>query len=189
VELRPEDIAEIVRIFNDSELVELRLEIGANRLYLSKQAGVGSPTWEVPPAPTAPAASSPAASSPAGASPAAANAPAPPAPTTAVPAEATASAPDASDADAAGPATTAAANLIDLKSPLLGVFYRRPAPDKPAFVEIGSEVGADDPVCIIDVMKMFSRVPAGVAGRVAEILVEDGQLVEHGQVLMRLEPR
>ena len=56
-------------------------------------------------------------------------------------------------------------------------------------IEVGSEVGADDPVCIIDVMKMFSRVPAGSAGRVAEILVQDGQLVEHGQVLLRLEPR
>jgi acetyl-CoA carboxylase biotin carboxyl carrier protein len=55
-------------------------------------------------------------------------------------------------------------------------------------VEIGSEVGPEDPVCIIDVMKMFSRVPAGAGGRVVEILADDGQLVEHGQVLMRLEP-
>ena len=180
MELRPDDIAEIVRIFNDSELVELRLEIGGSRLYLSKQAG-GS-AWE------SAAAALSAATAPAPAARGAA-----PAPTDAMEA---ATAPDASDADAAGGTTTAGgttaaavSNLVDLRSPLLGVFYRRPAPDKPAFVEVGAEVGADDPVCIIDVMKMFSRVPAGVAGRVAEILVQDGQLVEHGQVLMRLEPR
>ena len=167
MELRQEDIAEIVRIFNDSELVELRLELGGNRLYLSKQAG-GLARWEEASTPPSDA-PEPAAPSTAGPS------PAEPAPEAAAPAPA--------------PVHESAAGLVELRSPLLGVFYRRPAPDKPPFVEIGSEVGADDPVCIIDVMKMFSRVPAGVAGRVAEILVEDGQLVEHGQVLMRLEPR
>jgi acetyl-CoA carboxylase biotin carboxyl carrier protein len=165
VELRPEDIAEIVKIFNDSELEELRLEIGGSRLYLSKQAG-RAPGWEMA-APAAPAA----------------------APAVDVAASPAPSQPDTHEVAAPATAATPAANLIELRSPLLGVFYRRPAPDKPPFVEIGAEVGPDDPVCIIDVMKMFSRVPAGVAGRVAEILVEDGQLVEHGQVLMRLEPR
>jgi acetyl-CoA carboxylase biotin carboxyl carrier protein len=186
VELRPEDIAEIVRIFNDSELQELRLDIGGSRLYLSKQAG-GAPRWEEP------AAVGPAVA-PAGRQPEApateAGAVQPIAPFTAGSAEAS---PAGSQPGAAelgeGPGTSGAANLVDLRSPLLGVFYRRPAPDKPPFVEVGAEVGAEDPVCIIDVMKMFSRVPAGVAGRVAAILVEDGQLVEHGQVLMRLEPR
>jgi biotin carboxyl carrier protein len=78
--------------------------------------------------------------------------------------------------------------LTELRSPLLGVFYRRPTPNDPPFVEVGAVVGAEDPVCIVDVMKMFTQVPAGVAGRIAEICVEDGQLVEHGQVLMRIEP-
>lgn len=179
MELRQEDIAEIVRIFNDSELQELRLDLGGNRLYLSKQAG-GLAGWE----------SAPAASAPAPA----------PAPATTAPAPATAPAPGTAGSDSgdSGPvgaqavpaaASASGGHLVDLTSPLLGVFYRRPAPDKPAFVEVGSEVSADDPVCIIDVMKMFSRVPAGVDGRIVEILAEDGQLVEHGQVLMRLEPR
>jgi len=172
VELRQDDIAEIVRIFNDSELVELRLEIGGNRLYLSKQAG-GLPRWEEGVAPV-PVAEGPVASAPAVQNPAADQVPTP-----------------AADATAPGPAAPSASaeGLVELKSPLLGVFYRRPAPDKPPFVELGSEVAAADPVCIIDVMKMFSQVPAGTTGTVVEILAEDGQLVEHGQVLMRLKPR
>jgi acetyl-CoA carboxylase biotin carboxyl carrier protein len=179
VELRPEDITEIVRIFNDSELVELRLEIGGHRLYLSKQAGGGAAGWEVGSGGTAPPAASATASTTSTST-----------GPTSDPSPSAAETPSAVAGGAApnedAPAST---NLVDLRSPLLGVFYRRPAPDKPAFVEIGSDVGPEDPVCIIDVMKMFSRVPAGVAGRVAEILAEDGQLVEHGQVLMRLEPR
>ena len=176
MELRQDDIAEIVRIFNDSELQELRLDLGGNRLYLSKQAG-GLAGWDVAPA-GAPGAAAPAAAQVAAPLPVAAAAPAAGAP---------APAPDVTAH--AAPTSGAGANLVDLTSPLLGVFYRRPSPDKPAFVEIGSEVAADDAVCIIDVMKMFSKVPAGTAGRVVEILAQDGQLVEHGQVLMRLEPR
>lgn len=172
MELRQDDIAEIVRIFNDSELQELRLDLGGNRLYLSKQAG-GVAGWDAVPAGVAAA----------------------PAPVMAPPAAAASSrtgatptpAPDA--AAHAAPASVPDSNLVDLTSPLLGVFYRRPSPDKPAFVEVGNQVTADEPVCIIDVMKMFSKVPAGRAGRVVEILAQDGQLVEHGQVLMRLEPR
>ena len=79
--------------------------------------------------------------------------------------------------------------LYELTSPVLGVFYRRPAPGQAPFVEVGVEVGPEDPVCVVDVMKMFTRVSAGTAGRIAEICVDDGQLVEHGQVLMRIDPR
>jgi biotin carboxyl carrier protein len=77
-------------------------------------------------------------------------------------------------------------DVYELRSPLLGVFYRRPAPDQPPLVELGSEVRAEDSVCIIDVMKMFTSVPAGANGRVVDICAEDGQLVEFDQVLMRI---
>jgi acetyl-CoA carboxylase biotin carboxyl carrier protein len=183
MELRHEDIAEIVRIFNESELQELRLDLGGNRLYLSKQA-VGSPGWDAvglatsagaSPAPPTLASSTAATAAPSGGG--------------SEPGPAVTTEPEAGPVVAAPSATPDLGGLVELTSPLLGVFYRRPAPDKPPFVEIGSEVDPEDPVCIIDVMKMFSRVPAGVAGRVVAILAEDGQLVEHGQVLMRLEPR
>lgn len=174
MELRPDDIQEILRIFADSDLEELHLDIGGTRLDLSKRGGVAAerpapaptPAPRPAPDPTAPPAQAPAAPAPSAAS-------AAPTPAAVSPA----------------PASASVDGLEELRSPLLGVFYRRPAPGEQAFVEIGSQVGADDPVCIIDVMKLFTRIPAGVAGRVVEICVEDGQLVEHGQVLMRIDPR
>jgi acetyl-CoA carboxylase biotin carboxyl carrier protein len=163
--LEPGDIAEILRVFADSELEELNLEIGDTRLRVSKNpGGLGAPGSS--PARTGPAP----AAAPAAAPVAAAVAPAPPVPA-------------AVEADAPPD------GLVELRSPLLGVFYRRPSPDQPPFVEPGSEVEATSDVCIVDVMKMFTRVQAGTSGTVAEILVEDGTLVEHGQVLMRIRPR
>ena len=192
MELRPDDIQEILRIFSDSELEELRLEVGETRLHVSKRGGLpASEPIGSAARPTAPASPAPVASSPI---PAGANAASAPPPQAGAGSDAAAS---PSPAASGSPATSSAAagdagaagNLVELRSPLLGVFYRRPAPDRPTFVEIGSEVAAEDPVCIVDVMKMFTQVPAGVAGRIVEICVEDGQLVEHGQVLMRIEPR
>jgi biotin carboxyl carrier protein len=73
-------------------------------------------------------------------------------------------------------------------APTVGVFYRRPAPDKPPYVEIGDVVAEGDPVCTLEVMKMFTEVGAGAAGRVVQILAQDGEAVEYGQVLLVLEP-
>jgi acetyl-CoA carboxylase biotin carboxyl carrier protein len=171
VELNTDDIQEILRIFAESDLEELQLDIGGTRLHVSKSSHGGSfpistPAAGVQSAPAAP--------------------PADPRPTG--PADRTAS--ERGSGAAGGGMSAALADDPDvLKSPLVGVFYRRPAPDQPPFVEIGSEVDPKDPVCIVDVMKMFTRVPAGIAGRVAEIYVEDGQLIEFGQPLMRFEPR
>lgn len=81
-----------------------------------------------------------------------------------------------------------ASDLYEVKSPMVGTFYRRPAPDKPAFVEVGQDVGPDDAVCLVEVMKLFNTIVAGEAGRVAEICVEDAAPVAVGQVLVRIEP-
>ena len=70
---------------------------------------------------------------------------------------------------------------------MLGTFYRAPAPGEPAFVEVGSMVDEDTTVCIIEVMKLFSTIKAEKQGRIARVSVEDGQLVEYGQVLFVLE--
>ena len=70
----------------------------------------------------------------------------------------------------------------------VGVFYRRPSPDQPPFVQVGSVVAANDPVCLIEVMKMFTGVVAPCAGRIADILIEDATMVEYGQPLMYIEP-
>ncbi len=73
-------------------------------------------------------------------------------------------------------------------APFAGTFYRRPSPTDSPFVEVGSRVRAEDPVCLVEVMKLFNSVHAGVDGVVVSIDVEDGDLVEYGQLLMRIAP-
>ena len=75
----------------------------------------------------------------------------------------------------------------DLQSPLPGIFYRRPAPDAPAFKEVGSTVKLGEVVALIEVMKQFSEVCADASGTVTAFLVEDAESVEPGQVLLRIE--
>lgn len=70
---------------------------------------------------------------------------------------------------------------------MLGTFYRAPAPGEPPFVEVGDKVGADDTVCLMEVMKLFNSVKAGVAGTVVKIAAENGSMVEHGQTLILIE--
>ena len=77
--------------------------------------------------------------------------------------------------------------LIPIKSPMLGTFYRAPKPDAPPFVEVGQLVTKEDVVCIVEVMKLFNMVRAGVGGRIVKICVENAQLVEYNQVLFLVE--
>ncbi len=77
--------------------------------------------------------------------------------------------------------------LVPIKAPMLGVFYRAPKPDAPPFVEVGQFITNDDVVCIIEVMKLFNMVRAGVRGRIAKICAENTQLVEYKQVLFLVE--
>jgi acetyl-CoA carboxylase biotin carboxyl carrier protein len=78
--------------------------------------------------------------------------------------------------------------LATIESPMLGTFYRAESPGAEPFVELGSVVEADTVVCIIEVMKMMNSVTAGVAGTVAEVLPDNGRLVEFGEPLFRVEP-
>jgi acetyl-CoA carboxylase biotin carboxyl carrier protein len=78
--------------------------------------------------------------------------------------------------------------LIPINSPLLGIFYRAPKPGAPPFVEIGSYVTEDDTVCLVEVMKLFNTVKAGVKGRIAKICIENNQVVEYNQTLFLVEP-
>ena len=74
--------------------------------------------------------------------------------------------------------------LVEIKSPLLGVFYRAPKPGEPAFVEVGDRVEEDSAIGIIEVMKLMNSARAGVRGTVVEILAVNGEMVEHGEALM-----
>ena len=105
-----------------------------------------------------------------------------PAPVAAAPAQA-ASAPATPKA-----AIPAADNLLTIKSPMIGTFYRRPSPDKPNFVEEGDEVKNGKVVCIIEAMKLFNEIESEISGRVVKILVEDSTPVEYDQPLFLVEP-
>lgn len=85
------------------------------------------------------------------------------------------------------PSEKAMEGLAAIKAPMLGTFYRTPKPGAPPFVEVGAMVDKDDPVCIIEVMKLFNTVKAGVQGRIAQICAEQGQLVEYQQILFLIE--
>jgi acetyl-CoA carboxylase biotin carboxyl carrier protein len=80
-----------------------------------------------------------------------------------------------------------AKKLADVVSPMVGTFYRSPAPDESPFVEGGDSVKKGQTVCIIEAMKLMNEIETEVSGRIAEILVENAQPVEYGQVLMRVE--
>ncbi len=83
-------------------------------------------------------------------------------------------------------ATPADPSLVDVPSPLLGVFYRAPKPGEPPYVDVGSQVQEDTIIGIIEVMKLMNTVRAGVRGEVAEILAQNGALVEFDETLLRV---
>ena len=78
--------------------------------------------------------------------------------------------------------------LVAVRAPMVGTFYLRPSPDQPPFVAVGSTVQADDTVCLVEVMKMFNTVKAGVTGTVERIVVENGKPVQHDQIVMLIKP-
>lgn len=78
-------------------------------------------------------------------------------------------------------------DLISVKSPMVGTFYRSPAPGKPPFIEIGQKIRVGDVVCIVEAMKMMNQVKSDVEGIIKEIHIEDGQAVEFDQILISIE--
>ena len=91
-------------------------------------------------------------------------------------------------ASAAAPAAAKADNLITIKSPMIGTFYRRPSPDKPILAEVGTEITPGKVVCIIEAMKLFNEIESEVKGTIVKVLVEDASPVEYDQPLFLVEP-
>ena len=96
-------------------------------------------------------------------------------------------APAAADAVAA-PASDDLSKYITVKSPIIGTFYRKPAPDKPMFVEVGSTIGKGDVLCVIEAMKLFNEIESEVSGKIVKILVDDSSPVEFDQPLFLVAP-
>ncbi len=99
----------------------------------------------------------------------------------------------ASVPEVAALATTSAeeaedAKFITIKSPIIGTFYRKPSPDKPSFVDVGSSIGKGDVLCVIEAMKLFNDIESEVSGKIVKILVEDSSPVEFDQPLFLVDP-
>lgn len=153
-----EFIERLIKALDDSSVDSLEIERGGTKVRLAKTPPVSA-------APVAMAAA-PVAAAPAPAAPAAAPAPSAP------------------SAEPAAPAS----NLIDVTSPMVGTFYRAPAPDAPSYVEVGARIGEGDTLCIIEAMKLMNELESEVSGTIAEICIENAQPVEYGQVLFRVDP-
>ena len=104
-----------------------------------------------------------------------------PAPAAAAPAPAPAAAPS-------GDSGGADAGLIAVESPMVGTFYSKPNPDSDNFVSVGTEIGSDTVVCLVEAMKVFNEIKAGQSGSIAKICVNDGDAVEFGQTLFLIKP-
>jgi acetyl-CoA carboxylase biotin carboxyl carrier protein len=78
--------------------------------------------------------------------------------------------------------------MLMIKSPMVGTFYKASGPDTGPFVKVGDRIGPEKTVCIVEAMKVFNEIPAGISGQVVAILVENGASVEFGQPLIKVDP-
>ena len=94
----------------------------------------------------------------------------------------------ATPATPAAPAADDNSKYITIKSPMIGTFYRKPSPDKPVFVEVGSSIGKGDVLCVVEAMKLFNEIEAEISGKIVKILVDDMSPVEFDQPLFLVDP-
>jgi acetyl-CoA carboxylase biotin carboxyl carrier protein len=153
-----ESIRELIRLMKENNIGEMDIESEGERVRLKTAEPVQTPVYAAPP----PGVSAPT--------------PAPAGTPEAVP-----------EAPEQVPAKEEFAGVV-IKSPIVGLFYRTPAPDKPPFVEIGDEIEEITVLCIIEAMKVMNEIKAETRGVLREILVESGQPVEFGQPLFLIDP-
>jgi acetyl-CoA carboxylase biotin carboxyl carrier protein len=155
-------IQELVKLINKTSIGEITIEEDGTRITIKQKK---DPSQKIYTQGAAPAYNAPAAT---------AQAP-------------VAQAAPATSAPAATP-TPKADNLITIKSPMIGTFYRSAGPDKPLFVNVGDEVGTGKVVCIIEAMKLFNEIESEVKGTIVKVLVDDASPVEFDQPLFLVEP-
>jgi acetyl-CoA carboxylase biotin carboxyl carrier protein len=169
-----DDVIRIIKIMDESDYDELHLEMGDLKLSIAKSGTGGLSSIKTPESLSSMEPKHPATTSPAVAD----QALPPSAESTAI---GVASRPEA-------PGIAVTDGLIPIKSPLLGSFYRGSKPGAPPFVEIGGRVTKEDTVCLIEVMKTFTTIKAGVEGRIVKICAENAEMVEYQQTLFLIEP-
>lgn len=82
----------------------------------------------------------------------------------------------------------ASSGLLEIKSPMVGTFYRSPSPDKPPFIKVGDQIEKGDVVCIVEAMKLFNEIESEVSGKIVKVVSEDAAPVEYDQVLFLIDP-
>lgn len=157
-------IQELIKIVNKSNIGELSIEEKDFKITIKQKEENVQTVYAAPSAPVYAAAPAPVAAQAA--------------PQASAPAAATSS----------SPAAPANDKLVTIKSPMIGTFYRRSSPDKPAFVEVGDDVSAGKVVCIIEAMKLFNEIESEVSGKIVKVLVDDSSPVEYDQPLFLVEP-
>jgi len=161
----PALIERLIRALDESGVDSLEIERGGTRVRLAK---------------TPPSAPWP------HAAPAAALAGPAPSPAPGAPAVGTSSETAGAGAEGSAPSGSGG-ELLEITSPMVGTFYRAPAPDAPPYVQTGAKVGPGDTLCIIEAMKLMNELESEVSGTIAEVCVENAQPVEYGQVLFRVD--
>jgi len=159
----PALIERLIRALDESGVDSLEIERGGTRVRLAKTPPSAPWPHAAPAAAFAGPAPSPAPGAPAGG-------------TSSETAGAEGSAPSGSGRE-----------LLEITSPMVGTFYRAPAPDAPPYVQTGAKVGPGDTLCIIEAMKLMNELESEVSGTIAEVCVENAQPVEYGQVLFRVD--
>lgn len=167
MELDFNELRQLITAISDTNIAEFTLKSGDFELVVRKDSHPGELVLggTIPPTVTLTAAPPSVASAPSAPAPVPSPAPNPP---------------------AAPP--LGADRLVEVVSPMVGTFYRAPAPDEPPFVDIADRIQAGQTVCIIEAMKLMNEIEAEVSGEVVEILALNGEPVEFGQVLMRVKP-
>lgn len=158
------DIQELIKLVAKSELSEFKFKDGEVTVHIRGKS-YGSGGGETMPAP-----------------PAMVNMPAAaPAPVYAPVEAAPASASKASPSEGEG-------KLVEIKSPMIGTFYRSPSPDKDAYVKVGDKITKGDTVCVVEAMKLFNEIESDFSGKIVKVLVEDAQPIEYDQPLFLVDP-
>ncbi|WP_235296686.1 acetyl-CoA carboxylase biotin carboxyl carrier protein [Portibacter marinus] len=164
------EIVELIKLVNKTELTEVKIKEGEFKINIRTKNYMIK--GKNPPAPAAVQFTPPPAAAPAASS---------PAPQTRD------SVPDLKPTESKENKGSDA-NLLEVKSPIVGTFYRSSSPDKPAYVKVGDTIEKGSVVCIVEAMKLFNEIESEVGGKVVKVMVEDASPVEYDQVLFLVDP-
>ena len=161
-----EDLSALIRAFEESEWKELALETDGSRIFISRDQDTKGAPWQSPRETVSDSPAQPESN------------------------QAQSQPPPLMDQSSPAQKVTAPVpeDCLAVTAPNLGIFYRSPKPGAPPYVELGMKVGKDTEICLIEVMKLFTPVQAGVEGTIQHICVDDGEMVDHGQPLFYVKP-